>query len=157
VQFGLGHGGIEAILVGVAAAVALVAMIVLRAVPAAKLGLTGDAAAQVGDATNAFWSTDWYKPIVGGMERVFAVTAHVAMSVMVMRAVVRGRLGWLAAAVACHAALDGFAVWGMSRLGALATEAGVGVFALFLAWTIWAMRDGAPATGTAASTQGGAR
>jgi uncharacterized membrane protein YhfC len=151
VQFGVGHGGIEAIILGVLAAIALVAMIVLRAVPAASLGIQGDAATQVADATNAFWSKAWYTPMMGGLERVFAITAHVAMSVMVMRAVVRGRVRWLLAAIAAHAALDGFAVLGMSRLGVMGVEVGAGIFALFFAWTIWAMRDGAPATGTAAA------
>ena len=157
VQFGVGHGGIEAILIGAAAALGLVAMLVLRALPPGALGLSGDAAAQVADASNAFFARAWYGPAVSGLERVFAITAHVAMSVMVMRAVVRGRLGWLLAAIGAHTALDGFAVWGTSRLGAAGTEAGVAAIAAFLAWTIWAVRDAAPATGTAATPPGETR
>ncbi len=149
VQFGVGHGGIEAMLLGVGAALALAVMLTLHWVPAATFGIVGDASTRVAEAADAYWSGSWDKPVTIGLERVFAMTAHVAMSVMVMRAIVRRRVGWLVAAIGAHTALDAFAVWGIRRIGVTGTEIGVGVFALGFAAAIWAMRDGAPATGAA--------
>jgi uncharacterized membrane protein YhfC len=144
VQFGVGHGGIEAIIMGVLVVVALGVMLALRWLPPGALG--GE---DVAAAADVYWSSSWDKAVLGGVERVVAITSHVAMSVMVMRAVVRQRIGWLFAAIGSHAAIDAFAVWGMSRFGVYGTEAGAAVFALAFAAAIWAMRDGAPATGTA--------
>ena len=144
VQFGVGHGGIEAIVLGLLVAISLVVIFVLRAAPPERLGLAPDAAAKVAAALDAQSRVPWYQAAVGGLERVFAIIAHVAMSVMVMRAVARARLGWLLAAIGSHTALDAFAVWSVKTLGVGATEAGVTVFALAFVAFIWAMRDDAP-------------
>jgi uncharacterized membrane protein YhfC len=145
VQFGVGHGGIEAILLGAAAATGLAVMLAARWLSPGAIGGRRDDRRR-GDVLDHLWD----KPVMAGLERVFALTAHVAMSVMVMRAVVlRGRIGWLLAAIGAHVSLDAFAVWGMSRFGVLGTEAGAGVLALAFAASIWAMRDDAPATGAA--------
>ncbi len=72
-------------------------------------------------------------PALSGLEHISAMLAHVAMTLMVMRAVVRGRVGWLLAAIGVHAAVDGFAVWGITNFGAGGTEAGLAVFGIALA------------------------
>jgi uncharacterized membrane protein YhfC len=137
-QFGAGHGGIEAIIFGLLALWTLTQMIALRSRDLAALGLTGATADQVRAALAQFWGSPWYMPVLAGLERLFAITFHIAMAVLVMRAITRRNIGYLAAAIAAHAALDFWAVWAMRTLGTTWTEVGVGVIALAaLGLIIW--------------------
>jgi uncharacterized membrane protein YhfC len=79
--------------------------------------------------------------VVGGVERVFAMTAHIGMTVLVMRAVSRKNIAYLIAAIAAHTVLDMYAVWAMARLGIWWTEAGVAVFALGMLAMTLGLRD----------------
>jgi uncharacterized membrane protein YhfC len=98
---GAGHGGVEAIIFGVLAALGMVSML---AVP-----LMGERAAlpEVQAAVWSYWVNPWYLPVYAGVERVGAMMSHLGMSVLVMRAVTRKNLLWLAAAVGAHALMDG--------------------------------------------------
>ncbi len=69
-QFGAGHGGAEAIIVGVMALVNVVTLISLRSVNPSALGLGGANADQLAAAQAAYWRTAAYLPVVGGLERV---------------------------------------------------------------------------------------
>lgn len=140
-QFGAGHGGIESMIFGVITVINVVAMLVMRYVPLDKLGVPPEAAAQVAEASRLFWQSAWYLPIVGGMERVFAMAAHIGMSVLVMRAVVRGRMGYLLAAIGAHTALDAVAVWSMKTLGIGATEAILAVMGVGFMVLTYALRE----------------
>jgi uncharacterized membrane protein YhfC len=145
VMFGAGHGGIEAMFIGLLAVAEFAAMFAQRWLPPGSLSpeLTKFASSQ-----DAYWSYAWYMPALSGLERISAMIAHVAMTLMVMRAVVRGRIGWLLAAIGVHATVDGFAVWGMTNLGALGTEVGVAVFGALLAGVIASEARSARATRT---------
>ena len=129
VQFGAGHGGIEAMIVGALSAISVGAMMVIHWSPS-TFGLEGDVLAQTLEAADQFWLTPAHMAIVGGVERVFAMTAHIGMTVLVMRAVSRRNIAYLVAAIAAHTVLDMYAVWAMARLGIWWIEAGVAVFAL---------------------------
>ena len=98
---GAGHGGVEAILFGDLAALALLSMLLLP--------LAGEKAAlpEVQAAAWSYWTNAWYTPLYAGVERVGAMMAHLGMSVLVMRAVTRKNLFWLAAAIGAHALMDG--------------------------------------------------
>ncbi|HEY3359125.1 MAG TPA: YhfC family glutamic-type intramembrane protease [Polyangia bacterium] len=140
-QLGAGHGGVEAIIFGVLVALTLVNMLVMRAVPAARLGLTPEQAAQVAAVAEAYWQTPWYHALLGGLERVLALAAHIAFAVLVMRAVVRRQPAYLVAAVAAHAALDAVAVVASRTLDLVATEGVVAVMAFALLGLAFALRD----------------
>src|SRR4029079_13320898 len=109
------------------------------------LGIQGEAAAQIAEASSAFWQGAWYMPILGGLERVFAMMAHIALSVLVMRAVARGRVGYLLLAIGAHAAMDGAAVWSMRTLGTGFTEALVAVVGFAFLDLTYALREDPPA------------
>jgi len=143
-QFGAGHGGAEAIIFGLLAMLNLVSMLALRSLDPAALGLPAATADQIQAAQAAFWATPWYFSLLAGLERVCAVTFQVAMAVLVMRAFTHHNIGYLAAAIAAHAALDFWAVWGMQTVGAIWTEAGVGVVALVAFWLIVRLREAPP-------------
>jgi uncharacterized membrane protein YhfC len=124
VMFGLGHGGIEAmLLVGVSLAVSLV-LYVLFATGHAP-GMPPEAHDKVVEAMKALHAGDLLASIA---ERVMAMTVHVALSLLVMQCFVRRSTRWLAAAIAFHFAVDFVGVGGAVVLkgrGAWATELAV--------------------------------
>ena len=147
-QFGAGHGGGEAIIFGLLVAVNLLTMLVFSSVSPAALGLPAAAADQIGSASALYWSTAWYLPIVGGVERLFAITIQIALAEVVMLSFTRRNIAYLFAAIGLHALVDFWAVWALSTLGMLQVEVGVAIFAAGALWLIWRLRDTpvAPAT-----------
>jgi uncharacterized membrane protein YhfC len=131
VAFGAGHGGVEAGLLGLLAAVNFVAMVALRELGPSALGLSGEVLEQVQAQTEAYWSTPWYLPLLGGLERVSAIIIQIALSLLVLQSLTRDNVVWLLAAIGAHALVDGVAV-SLVWLGwsALAVEGVVLVFAL---------------------------
>jgi uncharacterized membrane protein YhfC len=123
VQYGLGHGGIEAGIVGWLAAVGLLGMLTISS--PLDLGIPEGDLAIVYDAARSYWATPAYLPLVAVWERVCAMTFHVAASVLVMRSVVEGRVRWLLLAIAAHTALNAPLVYaqqmGLPALYALLT------------------------------------
>jgi uncharacterized membrane protein YhfC len=108
--FGAGHGGIESILVGLSVLSSFVSMLVLQKLGPENLGLSGELLEQTRQQMEAYWGIPWYLPLLGGLERVFAITMHLAWTMLVLQAVVRRNLLWLALAVLAHALVDGLAV-----------------------------------------------
>jgi uncharacterized membrane protein YhfC len=122
VLFGAGHGGVEAILLGVLAALNAIAMAVLRAMGPERLGLTGDKLSAANEAVANYWSMAPWIPLIGAGERVFAIMIHLAASTLVMRGVVSGRARWLWLAVLFHTAVDGVAMYAVKRWGMVPVE-----------------------------------
>ena len=100
-MLGAGHGGMEAIILGGLAGFAL-----LHPAPAGQ-GLM---------------------PLLGTVERVFALADHLALSVLVLQVFVRGRWYWLVIAIGWHGLLDGVTVYASGHLPVLALE---GILACF--------------------------
>ena len=112
IAFGIGHGGVEAVLLA-----GTNALIVLLAGVGTDAGLM----------------------FAGGVERLFAMTLHVAWSVMVLKSVRERKIGYLILALVLHTVIDMAAVmaqyYGMSILE---IEAIIGVSALvMLGYTIY--------------------
>lgn len=138
--YGVGHGGIEAMIVGFLVLVSVGVMVTFSVSPSV-LDLSGPSLEIMQEQSDAFWSTAWHLPIAGGLERVFAIAAHVAMSVLVMRAVVRKNTAYLFAAILAHTLLDAWAVWASQSLGTWWTEAGIALFGAGFAGLIWLLRE----------------
>ncbi|MCU0501122.1 MAG: YhfC family glutamic-type intramembrane protease [Anaerolineae bacterium] len=140
-QFGAGHGGGEAIIFGLLVAVNLLTMLVLSSVNPAALGLPAAAADQISAASAIYWRSAWYLPIVGGVERLFAITIQIALAEVVMLSFTRRNIAYLFAAIGLHTLVDFWAVWGMATLGMVWVEVGVAVFAVAAFWLIRRLRD----------------
>ncbi len=115
IGFGAGHGGIEAIIIGALVVLTFINMVTMRAVPLETLGISGDMLDQVQTQVDAYWSMPWYMPLLGGLERVFALTVQIALATLVMQVFLRHNLLWLPAAILAHAVVDAAAVWGMQK------------------------------------------
>jgi uncharacterized membrane protein YhfC len=144
VLFGAGHGGVEAIILGLLVIYAFFQMMILRnnavaeIVPASQLALVQEQVA-------SYWSTTWYNSLLGALERLFTIPCQIAMAVMVMQVFTRKNILWLLIAIGYHAILDGVAVFGQKYLGSLELEAVVGLFAVTSVAIIIFLRQPEPA------------
>jgi uncharacterized membrane protein YhfC len=139
--FGAGHGGCEALMVGVLAALTFGAMLWLRGGAAATLHLTAEQSQAVAKQLTAYWSAPLYLPLLSVLERAVALTAHLALATLVMQSFARRRLWPLALAIGWHALVDGASVIAIGRLGIVATEAIVAAstpISLLILW--WSRR-----------------
>ena len=103
ILFGVGHGGIEAMILSGLPALGGVSMLIahfgnFELGPAQREGLR--------TALEAYAGLHGWEPLYAGIERLCAISIHVLLSVLVMRAVVRRNLAWMGVAIALHAAID---------------------------------------------------
>lgn len=132
VVVGAGHGGVEALLLGVAAALAFVNMLIyqnmdLSTVPGIPVEQVELAKQQVA----AYWSAPVYMAFMGMIERVFAICLHLSLSVMVLYSIVAKKPFWFWAALLWHALVDAAAVFLIQKISVVGLEAVVAVMALF--------------------------
>jgi uncharacterized membrane protein YhfC len=120
-MYGAGHGGMEAILLGLVAAYGLVQALVLRNADLATML----PAAQVATAKAqlaAYWAAPWTTSLLGAVERLFALTIQVSLAILVLQAFRRRNGWWVAAAIGWHTVIDAGAVAMLPTYGAFATE-----------------------------------
>ena len=128
-MLGAGHGGIEAMVLGLLALVNGVALFGISAghfvglVPPEQMPLVQ---AQV----HALRDAAWYDALLPLAERLFALSAHLALSLLVMESVIRKRRRWLLAAVMWHALLDAVALFSATRWNVYVAEGAIAVFAV---------------------------
>jgi len=149
-MYGLGHGGLESVLlVGLNLGAVLVLYVLLSRgvslpIPPAKLDL-------IRDHLSALTAT---RALAGGLERLFALCIQVALSLIVLQAFWRRNLRWLAYAVALHFVVDFVAVMAARLAGAFFGEVVVGAFAAAALVVIARLRNLEPvaSAGSAAMT-----
>jgi uncharacterized membrane protein YhfC len=138
---GLGHGGTEAVILGILAAVGFVTMIGYRNIDLSTVpSIPADQLELARQQVEAYWSTPWYIALVGFVERIFAICLHVSLSVMVLYAVVYRKPIWFWLALLWHAFVDAVAVYVVQEVGILAVEGIVAIFAILSVWIVLKMR-----------------
>ncbi len=86
---GLGHGGVEALLLGILAAVTFVTMIGYRSIDLSTVpSIPADQLELARQQVGTYWSSPWYAALLGLVERIFAICLHLSFSVMVLYCVV---------------------------------------------------------------------
>jgi uncharacterized membrane protein YhfC len=141
--FGAGHGGAEAIILGVLVLYSFIQMVALRntdlstVVPAGQLDLARQQVA-------AYWSAPWYATLLGALERFFTIPIQIAMALLVTQAFTRKNIGWLFAAIGYHAVVDASAVLLVKYVGTYWLEAIVGGFAIVSVIVIFLLRQPEP-------------
>ncbi|HEY3822010.1 MAG TPA: YhfC family glutamic-type intramembrane protease [Polyangiaceae bacterium] len=141
VMFGLGHGGIESmLLVGLSLAGTLIAYVALATAPS-MLKVPPESLGKLVTTLSALRPGDFVASVV---ERAMALTFHVACSLVVLQCFLRGSKRWLALAVAMHFVADFVAVGGAVELkhhGALVAEAaGLPMFFVSMGVIAWARK-----------------
>jgi uncharacterized membrane protein YhfC len=140
-QFGAGHGGIEAIILGLITLFTVASMIVIQTAGVQALGLEGEAAVQAERSLRLFWEAPWYTPLLAGLERAFAIAFHICMAVLVMCAITYSRFLYFLIAVAAHMIFDAWAVWGSRTLDLPSTELGLAIGAAIAIWGAVRLRE----------------
>lgn len=141
VAFGLGHGGIEAVLlVGINCVLNLFAMIALnRGTFDSFLG--GIASGQLTQVTEQLASLDFWTALTAGGERLIVIVFHIAASILVLKAVTESKIRFYWLAVAGHTLLDALAVIlmaaGVGRAGQELFVAAFTAAMLFTALKSW--------------------
>ncbi len=129
--YGIGHGGAEAFL-----------LVGLTMISNLVLGLlypdAGTAPSELAPAMELLFSTPAASFLLGGLERLTAMTLHVALSVLVFASVRTARRWLFPAAVLTHAAVDFAVVIANTCLPLAATEALI--LLLTLPVVAWAAR-----------------
>ncbi len=116
IMAGLGHGGIEAMVIGaVSLAATIGSLLALRDVDLGTLGLSQKATEQIANQID-FFEQPYANLGLALVERILAMTLHVTFSVIVWQAFSDGqasllrRVGWVAMAIAYHTIVDAVAV-----------------------------------------------
>jgi len=107
---GVGHGGVESVIVGVVVLASVLSAVLFNPTTAAAQGMSGEMVKLTTAKIAEFWSSPWHLPLAGAVERVTAVSAQLLMSVFVWKAVQKRSWLWYLLAVGYHALLDGTAV-----------------------------------------------
>lgn len=138
---GLGHGGTEAVIIGILAALAFVNMVIFRnidlstvpTIPADQLELAREQVA-------AYWSAPPYLALMGFVERISAMCLHVSLSVMVLYGLAYRRPVWFWLALLWHALVDAVAVYAVQQVSVLAVEGIIAIFAIISLWIVFKLR-----------------
>jgi len=141
---GAGHGGSEAIILGLLALYGYIQMLIVRGMDISTL-VTPDKVELAKAQIQAYWSAPWYMTMLGAMERLFTIPMHLACSVIVLQVFTRKKLLWIFLAILYHSLADGVAVF-VSRIGfsALAIEGVIGIFAVVSVVIIFSMHQPEP-------------
>lgn len=142
-MFGAGHGGIESIALGAIVLLTLSQMVAYRGVDLSTV-FSADELQLAQRQLDVYWAAPAPYALLGALERATALCLHLSASVMVMRALTDSNRWWLAAAIGWHALIDAAAVFSLPLLGAVATEAIIGVMALISLAIIFRLRQEAP-------------
>jgi uncharacterized membrane protein YhfC len=137
-MMGAGHGGIEAIVLGVYVLYVLLQMVALRNMNLAQ-AFTPERAATLQQQLQTYWSVPWYATLAGALERFNALIFHLTASVLVLQVFLRKQMRWLWLAIFWHAALDGLTVW-LAPYGVLAVEGTLMAFTLVNVCVLYALR-----------------
>jgi uncharacterized membrane protein YhfC len=139
-MFGAGHGGIEAIIVGVLGIITLIRLLALRDVDLATL-VPPDQLEVAKAQVELYWSLPWYGALLGAIERAFAICFHLSATVLVLQAFRRKNILWLGAAIAWHTLLDAVAVFASHTWSIYVAEALIGILGLLSLVIVFALRE----------------
>ncbi|WP_297992232.1 YhfC family intramembrane metalloprotease [Anoxybacillus sp.] len=104
-SFGLGHGGMEAVLIGGVSAINM--MVISHLVQTGQFEQIASSlpATQVEMLKTMLNQPDWMY-VLGGIERTFAIAIHVALSLLVLYGVRKGQFRYIIYAILAHAFID---------------------------------------------------
>ncbi len=125
IMYGAGHGGFEAfMLLGVTMISNIAVSLACNsgALAAQTAGLDAASLAAVQNRVMQLCTTPAWMYGLGIVERLFAITAQIAMSMIMWRGVVKKNGGYIALACAFHFILDFASVIASSFIGAIGTE-----------------------------------
>lgn len=141
VLVGVGHGGVEAILLGTLGLITVISMMVMRNADLSTFGIPADQIELTRQQIAEFWSAPLYTAFLGLFERAFAICLHLSLSVMVLYSVVARKPVWFWIALLWHAIVDALAVYLLPVVGAVGVEAVIAVCAVISLVILFRMKS----------------
>jgi uncharacterized membrane protein YhfC len=139
VMFGLGHGGIESIvLVGALALTSLLGYMVVSPLDAEQMSamFPGEQLEAMLAVQEEYRSMPVWQPILGGLERMLTLPIQVCFSVLVLQCFIRNDRRWLLIAVVAHALVDFVVPLVAQSDNLIVVEAVVAAFAVVAVWGV---------------------
>ena len=143
VMLGAGHGGIEAVILGLLVLITFFAMASARTSGLSSLA-SADQMALAEQQFNAYWSATWYGSLLGAVERAFTIPVQITLSVIVLQVFTRRQIRWLGFAIGWHTLADALTVFAVNTWGPYITEGIVGVFCLLSIGILFILRQPEP-------------
>ena len=140
---GAGHGGAEAISLGIFVLISYFSLVALRN-PAALAGIPADQLDAVKAQVASYWSMAWYTSLLGALERFLTIPVQICFSVIVLQTFTRKQGFWVWLAVLFHAVVDTTAVLVAPALGVYWTEAIVACFTALSIFIIYRLYQPEP-------------
>jgi len=140
---GAGHGGAEAIILGILVLVTFFQLSAYRNVDLTTI-VSSAQLATVEAQIASFWSAPWYATLLGAVERLFTIPVQIALAVIVLQTFTRKQWFWVWLAVLYHAFVDASVVFLLKPLGMYWTEALIGGFAALSVILIFSLRTPDP-------------
>jgi uncharacterized membrane protein YhfC len=135
VKYGVGHGGVEAVLTGLLVLYAFVQVMALGG-DGALSAFDPEQVALIQSQLEAYWAVPWQYSLLGAWERVSAMSFHVGASIMVYKSIREKKPGWLLIALLGHTVFNAFVVILAPKMDLILLE---GILFLFAAgWLVWA-------------------
>lgn len=140
---GAGHGGVEALLLGL---IVIVNVLFLAGIGAGRFRglLPADEYAAAQTQAAALAAAPWHLVLLGALERAFTLMFHLSASVLVLQVFLRKQLRWLWAAVAWHALANALALTVAQRWGPAPAEWALALVAVVSFLMILRLRDDEP-------------
>jgi len=138
-MLGAGHGGMEAILLGLLSFYSFLQLMALRGTDLAQV-LKANQVEIARTILQSYWSLPYYQHLIPALERAAAICIHLGLSVLVLQAFARRNRLWFALAILWHALVDAVAVFGISTWGVYVTEALVVIFGLLSVGMVLTLR-----------------
>lgn len=138
-NYGIGHGGIEALVTGFLVLYALVQVLTLGGEGVLQ-GFPADQAEVIQSQLEAYWAVPWHQTLLGAWERISALLFHLGASVFVYKSVREKNILWFLVALLGHTALNAFAVVAVKQMGFLLLEVLLFAFAGLWVAVAWVVR-----------------
>lgn len=129
---GAGHGGAEAIVVGLLVLLTFVQVLALRGQDLSSL-FPSDAVQLAEQQVNTYWSAAWYDSLLSFVERALTLPVQISLSILVLQVFTRDQSRWLWTAIGWHTLVDALAVFSAQIWSIYLTE---GLIALLAAVSI---------------------
>jgi len=154
---GIGHGGMESVIVGGAVLVSLLTVLLYNSQAQLAHGASQDTVKAMQAQIAAYWTTPWHLPLAGAVERLTAISSHLLMSILVWKTVAQKKAWGYPLAILYHTVLDGSTVWltslGLSTWGMEGSLCIFLVFSLIMIWRFWVGDKAAKAQAALAGAQ----
>jgi len=141
-MFGAGHGGIEAIILGLLAMWGFLQLVTFRDLSPETLTavLSLDKAEVVQNYLSTYWSAPWYYNLLGAVERIAAIAIHLSATLLVLQTYIRKNISWYILAILWHTLVDAFAVYGIQTWSVYLVEGIIVLFGVCSVGIVFALR-----------------